>query len=57
VAKLEVVFYDEERSWWTPPSKLGEPKAFDLITDPKEECPATALRNSWNAAPTMKIVA
>jgi hypothetical protein len=28
-----------------------------LITDPKEEYPTTALRNSWNAGPAMKIVA
>jgi hypothetical protein len=28
----------------------------DLIADPKEEYPATALRNTWNAAPSMKIV-
>jgi hypothetical protein len=52
----KVVFYDEQRDWWTPHSKLGSPKAFDLITDPKEEYPATALRNSWNAGPAMKIV-
>ena len=52
----KVVFYDEQRDWWTPPAKLGVPKAFDLITDPKEEYPATALRNSWNAGPAMKIV-
>ena len=32
------------------------PKAFDLITDPKEEYPATALRNTWNARPAMDIV-
>jgi arylsulfatase A-like enzyme len=52
----KVVFYEEQRDWWSPPIKLGEPKAFDLITDPKEEYPATALRNTWNAAPAMKIV-
>ena len=50
-------FYDEQCDWWTPPARLGVPKAFDLITDPKEEYPATALRNSWNAGPAMKIVA
>ena len=38
----KVVFYDEQRDWWTPPAKLGVPKAFDLITDPKEEYPRTA---------------
>src|SRR5499427_1342804 len=53
----KVVFYDEQRDWWTPPTKLGVPKAFDLITDPKEEYPATGIRNSWNAGPDMKIVA
>jgi arylsulfatase A-like enzyme len=52
----KVVFYDEQRDWWTPPAKLGVPKAFDLITDPKEEYPAIGLRNSWNAGPAMKIV-
>src|SRR4030095_13710820 len=52
----KIVFYDEERDWRNPPAKLGTPKAFDLITDPKEEYPATALRNTWNAEPAMKIV-
>jgi hypothetical protein len=52
----KVAFYDEQRDWWTPPLKLGEPKAFDLITDPKEEYPASALRKSWNASPALKIV-
>jgi arylsulfatase len=52
----KVVFYDEQRDWWTPPAKLGVPKAFDLITDLKEEYPQAALRNSWNAGPAMKIV-
>jgi len=53
----KVVFYDEQRDWWSPPVKLGSPKAFDLLTDPKEEYPATALRNTWNAGPVMKIAA
>jgi arylsulfatase len=53
----KVVFYDEERDWWTPPAKLGVPKAFDLITDPKEEYPATGVRNTWCTVPVMKIVA
>ena len=39
-----------------PPVKHGVPKAFDLITDPKEEYPQTGLRNSWVATPAMKIV-
>lgn len=32
------------------------PKAFDLITDPKEEYPQTALRNTRNAGPAIGIV-
>ena len=52
----KVVFYDEQRDWWTPPTKLGSPKAFDLITDPKEEYPQTGLRSSWIAGPAMKVV-
>jgi arylsulfatase A-like enzyme len=53
----KIVFYDEQRDWWTPPLKLGQPKAFDLITDPKEEYPATGLRSTWVAGPAMNIVA
>jgi hypothetical protein len=53
----KMVFYDEQRDWWTPPTKLGEPKVFDLITDPKEEYPASGIRSTWVAAPAMKIVA
>jgi arylsulfatase len=52
----KIVFYDDERDWWTPPARLGTPKAFDLITDPKEEYPGTALRNTWNAGPAMNII-
>jgi arylsulfatase len=52
----KLVFYDEQRDWWTPPTKLAMPKAFDLITDPKEEYPATSTRNTWIAAPAMRIV-
>lgn len=52
----KIVFYEEQRDWWTPPAKLGSPKAFDLITDPKEEYPATGLRNTWSAGPAMRVV-
>jgi arylsulfatase len=52
----KVTFYDEQRDWWTPPARLGVPKAFDLITDPKEEYPQTGLRNSWVATPAMRVV-
>lgn len=53
----KIVFYDEQRDWWTPPLKLGVPKEFDLITDPKEEYPATGMRNSWAVGPALKILA
>jgi len=52
----KVVFYEEERDWWTPPAKLGVPKLFDLITDPREEHPDVTMRNSWVSEPAMKIV-
>ena len=52
----KVVFYDEERDWWSTPAKLGVPKAFDLVTDPKEEYPQAGLEHSWNAGPIMKVV-
>jgi arylsulfatase A-like enzyme len=52
----KMAFYDEQRDWWTPPLKLGEPKVFDLITDPKEEYPASGIRSTWVAGPVMKIV-
>jgi arylsulfatase len=52
----KISFYEEQRDWWRPPVKLGTPKGFDLITDPKEEYPATGLRNTWNAAPALRIV-
>jgi len=52
----KVVFYESQRDWWSPPIKLGVPKAFDLITDPKEEYPANALTRSWVAHPAMKIL-
>ena len=52
----KIVFYDEERDWWTPPTKLGQPKAFNLITDPKEEYPQTGLLSTWVAGPALKIM-
>lgn len=52
----KVVFYDEQRDWWSPPTKLGQPKAFDLITDPKEEYPETGLRNTWAAGPAIGVM-
>jgi hypothetical protein len=26
----KVVFYDEQRDWWSVPAKLGSPKAFEV---------------------------
>jgi arylsulfatase len=52
----KVVFYDEQRDWWTPPAKLGTPKIFNLITDPKEEYAEGTVQNSWVATPAMKVV-
>ena len=52
----KVVFYEEQRDWWSPPIKLGSPKAFNLITDPKEEYPQTGLQSSWIAGPAVKVM-
>ena len=52
----KITFYDEEHDWWTPPAMLGTPKAFDLITDPKEEFPQTTLRYTWVSIPAFKVV-
>ena len=52
----KVVFYDEQRDWFTPPAKLGGVKVFDLITDPKEEYPEVGVRNSWVAGPAVKVM-
>jgi arylsulfatase len=52
----KTVFYDEQRDWWTPPAKLGTPKLFNLVTDPKEEFPQSTIENSWVAVPSLKIV-
>jgi Arylsulfatase A and related enzymes len=52
----KVVFYEEQRDWWSPSIKLANPKAFDLITDPKEEYPATGLQSTWVAGPAMKVI-
>ena len=43
--------------WWSPPTKLGVPKLFDLLSDPKEEYGATLTPNGWAGGPMMKIVA
>ena len=38
----KVVFYDEQRDWWTPPTKLGSPKAFNLITTAAQNAATTS---------------
>jgi arylsulfatase len=53
----KIAFYEAEKDWWSPPVKLGVPKIFDLINDPKEEIGATATQNGWVGGPMMKIVA
>src|SRR5262245_21987861 len=52
-----MAFYEQERDWWSPPTKLGVPKIFDLLADPKEEYGATLTANAWVGGPMMKIVA
>jgi hypothetical protein len=48
----KVVVYEEERDCWTPPAKLGEPKIFDLVTDPKEEYPRRkCATHGWRGRP------
>ena len=36
--------------------RLGTPKLFNLILDPKEEFPVT-VENTWAIAPMMKMIA
>lgn len=45
-----------ERDWWSPPTKLGVPKIYDLLADPKEEYGATLTPNAWVGGPMMQIV-
>lgn len=53
----KMTFYEAQRDWWTPPTKLGVPKIFDLIKDPTEEYGATLTADGWVGGPMMKIVA
>ena len=52
----KIAFYAAERDWWSPPTKLGVPKIFDLIKDPTEEYGATLTADGWVVGPMMKIV-
>ena len=54
---FKMAFYEQERDWWSPPTKLGVPKIFDLLSDPKEEYGATLTPTAWVGGPMMKIVA
>jgi arylsulfatase len=53
----KIAFYGEERDWWTVPAKLGVPKIYDLLSDPKEEYGMTLTPHAWVAGLMMKIVA
>ena len=53
----KMTFYEQERDWWSAPVKLGVPKIYDLLSDPKEEFGATLTQNGWVGGPMMKIVA
>ncbi|MXV53213.1 sulfatase-like hydrolase/transferase [Pedobacter sp. HMF7647] len=53
---FKMAFYEAEREWWSPPTKLGVPQIFDLYTDPKEEYPATLTPNAWVGGFMMKII-
>jgi arylsulfatase A-like enzyme len=52
----KLAFYDEQRDWFTPPLKLGVPKLFNLVLDPKEEFPVT-VENTWAVQPMTKMMA
>jgi arylsulfatase len=53
--KLEL--YESQRDWWSPPVKLGTPKLYNLLADPREEYPQPSIRNSWVAHPTLEQAA
>jgi arylsulfatase len=48
--------YNEMHDWFTPPLKLGTPKLFNLVLDPKEEFPVT-VQNTWAVEPMTKMIA
>jgi arylsulfatase A-like enzyme len=52
----KIAFYEAERDWWSPPTKLGVPQIFDVIKDPTEEYGATLTPDGWVGGPMMKIV-
>jgi arylsulfatase len=38
------------------PLSLGQPKAFNLITDPKEGIPTDWTLSTWVAGPALKVM-
>jgi len=52
----KMTFYEEERDWWSAPVKLGTPKLFNLINDPKEEYPQGSIENTWVTVPMFKML-
>jgi arylsulfatase len=53
----KMAFYEQERDWWSAPTRLGVPKIFDLLSDPKEEYGATLTPIAWVGGPMMKMAA
>jgi len=52
----KLAFYEETRDWFGTPAKLTLPKLFNLTTDPKEEYPEEALRNTWAIVRCLDVV-
>jgi arylsulfatase len=53
----KITFYKSQRDWWSPPTKLGVPKIFNLVKDPTEDYGATLTPDGWVGGPMMRIVA
>jgi arylsulfatase len=49
--------YEEQRDWWSIPQKLGTPKLYNLLADPKEEYYQVSIQNAWVLTPLLKLVA
>lgn len=53
---FKMSFYEAQRDWHSPATKLGVPKIFDLIKDPTEEYGATLAPDAWVVFPMTKIM-
>jgi len=53
----KMVFYEDQRDWWSPPIRLGVPKLFNLISDPREEYPQGTVENTWVSGPARALIA